>query len=414
VSVLRFDEAVLPNGLRVVGEHNPLASSVAVAYLIETGGRDEDLAEHGVSHFLEHLCFKGTARRDAAQVSRDFDALGARYNAFTSDERTAYYGAVLPDAVPELLELLTDMMRPSLHAADVDVERNVVLEEIAMDADSPASTAFDRAREAFFGAHPIGRPLLGTTASIGALSTADVGAYHARRYRAGNMLVVLAGAYDWEAVLDQLTDETRDWPAGDCPRAHPPLAPASGHHEERAPRITRAHVAVLAPGVGRQDPRRVAATLLARAIGGADNSRLFWSLIEPGIADEASLWHDDAEGFGSFGAYLSTDDASVERALDIALGVLEEVQRSGLTPTEWAAAQRTFATGLTLRGETPMGRLVTLGSAYLDRGRYESVREVVDEVLATPLEAGLALLAERPFDHALRFVLRPESPVSPS
>jgi predicted Zn-dependent peptidase len=164
VSPLRFDEAVLPTGLRVVGEHNPGAESVAIAYLIETGGRDEDESEHGVSHFLEHLCFKGTARRDAARVSRDFDALGARYNAFTSDERTAYYGAVLPDAASDLLELLTDMMRPALRGEDVDVERNVVLEEIAMDADSPASAAFDRARAAYFGSHPIGRSLLGTPA----------------------------------------------------------------------------------------------------------------------------------------------------------------------------------------------------------------------------------------------------------
>jgi predicted Zn-dependent peptidase len=414
VSPLRFDEAVLPSGLRVVGEHNPGAESVAIAYLIETGGRDEDESEHGASHFLEHLCFKGTARRDAARVSRDFDALGARYNAFTSDERTAYYGAVLPDAAPDLLELLTDMMRPALRGEDVDVERNVVLEEIAMDADSPASAAFDRARAAYFGSHPIGRSLLGTPASLAALSAERVAAYHARRYRAGNMLVVLAGAYDWDAAIAQLSSATSGWPAGESAREHPPLTVAAGHHETRAPRTTRAHVALLAPGVGRGDPRRVAASLLARTLGGADNSRLFWSLIEPGIADEASLWHDDAEGFGSFGGYLSTDDASVERAVDIVQSVFEDVQREGIEPKEWAAAQRTLATGLTLRGETPMGRLVTLGGAYLDRHRYESVRDVVEEVLATPLEAGLALLAERPFDATLRFVLRPETPVSAS
>jgi predicted Zn-dependent peptidase len=414
VSGLRFDEALLPNGLRVVGEHNPRAASVAMASLIETGGRDEESAEQGVSHFLEHLCFKGTARRKAEEVSRAFDALGARYNAFTSDEKTAYYAAALPDAAPELLELLCDMMHPSLRPDDVDVERKVVLEEIAMDADSPPSTAFDRVRARYFGTHPIGRALLGTTASIGSLSARDVAAYHARRYRTGSMLFVIAGAYDWDEVLRLLADETREWPTGESPRAHPPLAPANGDLEERAPRITRAHVALLAPGFGRDDGRRTAATLVARAIGGADTSRLFWSLIEPGIADEASLWHDPAEGFGTFGAYLSTDDDSVARARDIAHRVLDEVQRDGLEPKEWAAAQRTLATGLTLRGETPMGRLVTLGSAYLDRGRYESVVDVVDEVLSTPLEAGLALLGERPFDAALRYTLRPEPTVSPS
>jgi predicted Zn-dependent peptidase len=409
MSVLRFDETVLPHGLRVIGEHNPLAASVAIAYLIETGGRDEEEDEHGVSHFLEHLCFKGTARRDAAQVSRDFDALGARYNAFTSDERTAYYGAVLPDAAADLLELLTDMMRPRLRADDVEVERNVVLEEIAMDADRPASQAFDRARTAFFGSHPIGRSLLGTTASIRSLSAERVAAYHARRYRPGSMLVVLAGAYDWDALVTQLHDATSDWPAGGSVRAHPPLSTGRGLHEARVPGVTRAHIALLAPGVGRQDPRRTAATLLSRTLGADDNSRLFWSLIEPGVADEASLWHDDADGFGSFGGYFSTDDDSVERVLEIAASVLDRAQVEGIEPKEWAAAQRTLATGLTLRGETPMGRLVTLGSAYLDRNRYESVVQVVDEVMATPLEAGLALLAARPFDAALHYALRPEA-----
>ncbi|CAN5763057.1 pitrilysin family protein [soil metagenome] len=407
MSGLRFDEGLLPNGLRVVGEHNPRAESVAMAHLVETGGRDERDDEQGVSHFLEHLCFKGTARRGAFEVSRDFDALGARYNAFTSDELTAYYGAVLPEAAPELLELLTDMMRPSLHDDDVDVERNVVLEEIAMDADRPASVAFDRARERFFAGHPIRRALLGTTASIGALGADRVRAFHERRYRSGGMLVVLAGAYDWDATLRQLEEETLGWPEGDPGRDHPDVVWSAGRFEERAANVTRAHVALLAPGVGRRDERRHAAALLARAIGASDNSRLFWSLIEPGLADEASLWHDDADGFGSFGGYLSTDDASVERVLDVARDVFEGVQREGLERAEWARAQRTLATGLTLRGETPMGRLVTVGSAYLDRGRHESVASVVDELLSTPLEAGLALLAERPFDRACTYVVRP-------
>jgi predicted Zn-dependent peptidase len=408
VSGLRFDEGILANGLRVVGEHNPRAASVALAFLIETGVRDEAAEEQGVSHFLEHLCFKSTATRPAMQVSRDFDALGARYNAFTSDERTVYYGAVLPDAAPLLLELLTDMLRPALLDEDVDVERQVVLEEIAMDADRPASVAFDRARAAYFGGHPIGRAVLGTSDTVSALTPDRVRAFLDRRYRTGSMLVVAAGAYDWDAILTQLTGATSEWPSGAARRAHPRLDPGSGHLEERVARITRAHAAVVAPGIGRSDARLPAAALLARAVGGADTSRLFRALVEPGIAEEASLWHDEAEGFGTFGAYVSTDDESVDEALAIARSVLDEVQREGLDEQEWSAAQRTLATSLTLRGETPMGRLVTVGSAYLDRGRYESVSDVVDELLATPLEAGLALLAERPFDAACTVLLRPE------
>jgi predicted Zn-dependent peptidase len=406
---LRFDEATLPTGVRVIGEHNPGASSVAIAVMVETGGRDEAVDEQGVSHFLEHLCFKSTSRREASQVSREFDAIGARYNAFTSDERTVYYGAVLPEAAPELLDLLTDMMRPALREDDVEMERKVILEEIAMDADRPASSAFDRARETFFGGHPIGRALLGTTASIASLTTERIRAYHERRYTTGTMVVVIAGAYAWDDMLELVAAATATWHVAVHQRDHPALVTVRGHLETRVPRITRAHVAMLAPGVARDHPARVAAALLARVLGDHDNSRLFWALIEPGLAEEASLWHDDADGFGSFGAYLSTDDATVERVLDVAREELDRVQRDGVEAKEWSAAQRTLATSLTLRGETPMGRLVTMGSAFLDRGRYERVTDVVDELLATPLEQGLALLADRPFDEALTYVLRPQA-----
>jgi predicted Zn-dependent peptidase len=408
VSGLRFDEALLPNGLRVIGEHNPRAASVALGFLVETGVRDEEEDENGVSHFLEHLCFKSTATRPAMQVSRDFDALGASYNAFTSSELTAYHGAVLPDAAPRLLELLTDMLRPALLPDDVDVERQVVLEEIAMDADRPASLVYERARAAYFAGHPIGRDALGTNDSLRSLTPERVRAYLERRYRTGSILVVATGAYDWDAVVGELREATAGWPTGRAERWHPPLVPSPGRHEVRSSRVTRAHLAMVAPGVGRADVRLPAAALLGRVLGGGDTSRLFRALVETGIAEEAGLYHDDADGFGTFDAYLSTDEESLAEATDILHAVLDEAQREGLEEREWSAAQRTLATSLTLRGETPMGRLVTVGSAYLDRGRYESVGDVVDELLATPLEAGLALLAERPFDDACLAVLRPE------
>jgi len=409
VSELRIDHAVLADGLQVVGEHNPAAASTAVGVVIETGSRDERPEEHGVSHFLEHLCFKGDERRTGSDVSRAFDALGARYNAYTSEERTVYYGAVLPEAGLALLELFDGMLRPALRPEDIELERQVVLEEIAMYADRPDAQAFERGARAYFDANAFGRGVLGTEASVRALDADRVRGYWDRRYRADNQLVVLTGNYDWGATLRFLERAPRP-AAGTVERAQR-LAPTArpGRGGARKAGVHRAHVALFAPGVGRGDPRRMAASLLAHTIGDDDNGALFWALVEPGIADSAVLWHDPADGFGSFQAYLGCDAADLDSVLERVDAELERVQREGVTEGAWRQAQRTLATGLTLRGETPMGRLVSVASSLLDRGRVQGVQEVVDEVLRTERSAGEALLAERPFDARYTFVLEPDA-----
>ena len=409
MSALRIDQAVLDDGLRVVGEHNPAAASTAVGVVIETGSRDERPEEHGVSHFLEHLCFKGDDGRTGSDVSRAFDALGARYNASTSEERTVYYGAVLPEAAPALLELLDGMLRPALRFEDVELERQVVLEEIAMYADRPDAVAFEHGARAYYDANAFGRGVLGTEASVRGLDVERIRGYWDRRYGADNQVVVLTGRYDWDATL-RFLEGARRTAAGASERS-PRLAPTAraGRGGERKAGVHRAHAALFAPGVGRSDARRTAASLLAHTIGDDDNGALFWALVEPGIADSAVLWHDPADGFGSFQAYLGCGAGDLDTVLERVDAELERVQREGVTEGAWRQAQRTLATGLTLRGETPMGRLVSVASSYLDRGRVQGVQEVVDEVLCTERSAGEALLAERPFDTRYTFVLEPEA-----
>lgn len=406
---LRIDTEQLDNGLRVVGEHNPGAASVAVGVVVETGSRDERPDEHGVSHFLEHLCFKGDESRNGGDVSRAFDALGARYNAFTSEERTVYYGAVLPEAGPELLTLLTSMLRPALRSDDVELERKVVLEEIAMYADRPDALVFERGARAYYGEHPYGRGVLGTEASLRGLERERVQAYWQRRYTPDNQLVVLSGRYDWSAALRQLERLTRGW--GGRAEARDVSLPncRGGADGTTTSSVTRAHAALFAPGVGRADADRTAASLLAHVLGDEDNSVLYWALVEPGLADSAAMWHDPADGFGSLQAYLGCAPDDLPRVLDRMRGALARVQAEGVPSASWEQAQRSLATGLTLRGETPMGRLVSVAASFLDRGRVRSVAETVDEVLRTPLARAEALLARRPFDDAFVFTLLPEA-----
>src|SRR6516225_3464365 len=153
----------------MIGETSPSARSVALGFFVRTGARDETTDVSGVTHFLEHMVFKGTPRRTALDVNRDFDRIGAQYNAFTSEENTVFYAAVLPEYLPQTVDILSDILRPSLRDDDFDMEKKVIIEEIGMYEDQPMSSAFDQARHLYFGEHPLGQSILGTKETVGGL-----------------------------------------------------------------------------------------------------------------------------------------------------------------------------------------------------------------------------------------------------
>src|SRR6266404_5753117 len=184
-----FHSHTLPNGLQVIAESSPSARSVALGFFVRTGSRDESADVSGVTHFLEHMVFKGTPRRTALDVNRDFDRIGAHYNAFTSEENTVFYAAILPEYIPQAVDILADILRPSLRGDDFDMEKNVIIEEIGMYEDQPMWSAYDRAKKAFFADHPLGNSILGTPASITALSRDQMQAYFDKRYVAANVTV---------------------------------------------------------------------------------------------------------------------------------------------------------------------------------------------------------------------------------
>lgn len=403
---VHFDHAVLPNGMQVLGEPSP-ARSVAIGAMVDAGARDEAPEEAGVSHFLEHLAFKGDGSRDAVALNHAFDAIGARYNAFTSHERTFYYGAVLPESAPDLTSLLLSLLRPALAADDVELERQVVLEEIAMYEDRPASRAFELGAARFFAGHPLGRSVLGSRESVGSLTPERIRHYHAARYAPDKLVVVATGAYDWAALVDQVRAATAGWTAGGAGRSYPVLTPRHGSDDLRAAGVARAHVTWFAPGPSAQDPERTAASLLARVLGDDDNGRLFWALVDPGLVEDAALWFDPADGVGTFQAYVTTDDESLDQVTAVVDDVLDRFEREGPTADEWARAQRALATAVTLRAETPMGRLAGLADAWIDRGEVEPAAATVERLLTTTLDEGRALLASAPFSARYRYALRP-------
>src|SRR5438093_1394378 len=194
---MRFESVVLKNGLKIIGETSPSARSTAIGFFVRTGSRDETPEVSGVSHFLEHMVFKGTPRRSALEVNRDFDRIGAHYNAFTSEENTVFHAAVLPEYLPQAVDILADILRPSLRGEDFDLEKNVIIEEIGMYEDQPMWSAYDQAKRAHFAEHPLGNSILGSVASITALTREQMHAYFQRRYVAPNITVVAAGNFEW-------------------------------------------------------------------------------------------------------------------------------------------------------------------------------------------------------------------------
>ncbi|MEJ2359160.1 MAG: insulinase family protein [Deinococcales bacterium] len=240
--------------------------------------------------------------------------------------------------------------------------------------------------------------MLGGQDSIRALEREQMLGYFGRRYAPSNLTLAVAGAYDWEAVTHQVAELTGAWEPFEAGRELPRPEPAQGTGETEDAKLERVHGAVFAPGFAADDERRYAAAILANVLGDDSGSRLFWSLVDKGLADSASLGHEASDGAGAFVGYVSAAPERAAEVLDTYRRVLLEAQDDALDPEEWRRAQRKLATGLTLRAETPLGRLVSLGVGYQALGRYQSVQDVVEAVMESSVEDGRALLAERPFD----------------
>jgi len=393
-----FQKTVLDNGLTIIGEQNPDALSMAAGYFVRTGARDETAEVSGVSHFLEHMLFKGSERRSADDVNREFDEIGADYNAFTGEEYTVYYGAVLPENQHRIVDLLTDMMRPSLRNDDFDMEKNVILEEIAMYKDRPQFTVIDEARATYYVNHPLGHSVLGTTESITALARDQMYAYWERRYAPNNLLLTLTGNFDWDQVLHQVKQGTHSWKSANSPRATPPMTPHSTVRVIVNEQIHREHLAFVSPGVPAQSEERYIADIVSHVVGGGEGSRLFWELVDPGIADSVRLGHDEEDGSGTFFGYASCDPENTQNVLDRIRGVYAKVQAEGITDDELERAKRKIASSLVLHDETPRGRLFHVGFDWQYRQKHAPLDDVIDRYLGVTSAEVAAFMQRRPFD----------------
>jgi predicted Zn-dependent peptidase len=403
-----FHQHTLPNGLQLIGETSPSAKSVAVGFFVHTGARDETPEVCGVTHFLEHMVFKGTPRRSAFDVNRDFDRIGANYNAFTSEENTVFYGAVLPEYLPQAVDILADILRPSLRDDDFNMEKNVIIEEIGMYEDQPNWSAYDHAKKHYFADHPLGNSILGTPASITALTREQMAAYHARRYVAPNVLAAAAGKFDWNIFVDLVAAACGGWEAGPVGREH--VRPAAGPrrpHLIAKDKVAQEHVVLMSPGPAADDPLRYAAEALALAIGDDSGSRLYWALVDPGLAESADTSFHEYEGIGSFYTMFSGDPEQSAEDLTIVQDILRDVQKSGITAEELQQAKSKIGSRVVRGSERPMGRMQAIGMTWTYLGQYRSVDDELAAFDAVTLASVREVLDRYPIDQVTTLALGP-------
>jgi len=377
---MEFCKHTLSNGLEIVSECDGEAHSSALGFFVKTGARDETDALAGVSHFLEHMMFKGTPTRSADDVNRQFDEMGAHYNAGTTEETTVYYAAILPEYQHKVVALLADILRPSLREQDFNTEKQVILEEIKMYEDQPPFGADEKCRAAFFGAHPLGRSVLGTAKSIADLTVSAMRDYFDSRYSPGNIVLAAAGRIDFAALVDTTAQCCGHWR----------LIPSQREISKALPNLkfevlckeiaTQQYVIELSSSPAAEDPDRYAAKLLATILGDDSGSRLYWELVDPGLAEQVTLSHCEYQGSGLMITYMSCEPNCAADNLQAILNVYRLAETKGLTEEELVQAKNKIRSRIVLSSERPRGRLFALGSQWVYRREYRSVDEELDAI----------------------------------
>jgi predicted Zn-dependent peptidase len=392
---------VLPGGLRVVTESLPGVRSVAFGIWVGVGSRDEKPSLAGTSHFLEHLLFKGTPTRDALEISASMDAVGGEMNAFTAKEYTCYYARVLDSDLPLAIDVISDMVTASLiESQDVEAERGVILEEIAMHDDDPTDAVHDEFAAALFGDKPLGRPILGTVESISSLGQDRIAAYYRGRYVAPNLVVAAAGNLDHDEVV-RLVAQAFEAHLGDPGR--PPAAPRlDGPGAVPNPGVRsidrpteQANLILGTTGITRTDERRFALGVLNAALGGGMSSRLFQEIREKrGLAYSVYSYNSQYADTGTFGVYAGCLPAKVDEVLAICREEVAKVAAHGITADELERGKGQLRGSFVLGLEDTGSRMSRLGKAELVYGELLTVEEMLARIDAVTLDDAHALAVD--------------------
>ena len=399
-AAVEFRQAVLPNGLTIQAEIVPGALTAATGFFFRTGARDEDSSLMGVSHFLEHMMFKGTESRTAEDVNRQFDDLGANHNAFTSAEQTAYYAHVPYDSIDTALEILSDILRPALRPEDFEEEKGVILEEIAMYADQPFWVLYEQGLERYYGDHTLAHRVLGTRQTVSDLTPEQMRRYFDRRYSADNTVLAASGRIDFDRLVEQAERWCGAWPKGEPGRDHVSPSFEPGEIEVDLPDTHQRYIMLMRPGVGVENDDKYPLTQALRILGDQEGSTFFWSLVEKGLAEEATMHLDTRDRCGEL---IATIVCPPEKAEQVEGIVRREMKRIRETIDEdgLLRSRAKIATAAMLASEQPLGRMTRLGSRWTYGLPYLTLDEEIARIDLVDHDRVIECLDRFPFDDLL-------------
>ncbi len=376
----------LDSGLRIVTEAMATVRSVALGIWVGTGSRGETEQQAGLSHLVEHLLFKGSAKYSSLEIDQIFDAMGAELNAGTGKETTSVYARVIDTHLPEAFEVMADMVfRPAMR--EFDAERAVILEEIAMYEDDPQDKVFDLLGEAVFGDHPLGRSVIGRAPVIADTSAPEIARFHRQRYVPGNIVVAAAGAIEHEAVVELARAHIPDGRRRAAPRFIPAPADAGPHLRFERKDTEQYHVCVGGPGLSRHDERRYALRVLDTVFGGTSSSRLFQEVRERrGLAYAVYSFANGYQDAGQVGLYVGTRSDNLVEALGVVAQELERLANEPATAEELKRAKENLKGRVVLALESTGARMNRLGSEVLAGTPLEPLDEVVEKIDAVTLD----------------------------
>jgi predicted Zn-dependent peptidase len=375
----------LDSGVRVVTEETPSVRSVALGFWVRVGSRNETVEQAGISHFLEHLLFKGTARFSSTEIDQIFDGLGAEINAGTGKETTSVYSRFLDQHLDRAFDVMADMvLRPSY--PDIESERQVVIEEIAMYEDEPSDKVHDVLSSAIFGDHPLGRPIIGTAEVIANVPVPDIAAYHDGRYTGPNLVVAAAGRVEHERLVEMVSQACAAGPGqpNAVEAAHADSAPTVRFHQKQTEQY---HLCLGAPGLSRSDDRRFALRVLDTILGGSSSSRLFQEVREKrGLAYSVYSYASQYVDSGQVALYVGTRPDRVGEAMEVIGDELRKLQDSSITEDELVRAKENVKGRTVLAMESTLARMNRLGSSVLMGVPLLSLDEIVATIDAVSLE----------------------------
>lgn len=378
-----WKKTCLDNGVRIVTEEVPYANSAVIGIWVKTGSRNEQENNHGVSHFIEHLLFKGTTNRTAKQIAEELEAVGGTLNAFTTKEYTCYYAKVLSENMPQAIELLSDMFfNSTFNHEDIEKEKNVVLEEIKMYEDTPDEIIHDLFAQTVWQNHPLGRTILGSSESINSMERSKIIDYFTKHYIPGNTVISVAGNITHQQVVEQLSKYFLDWDTQsqiDYTCTQKPVPQANVRFTEKD--TEQVQICLGAPGLPQEHSFTYVLLVLNNILGGGLSSRLFQSIREErGLAYSIYSYHTSYVDSGLFTVYAGTSPNKFQEVVELIVKEIAKLKKEGITEEELTKTKKQIRGGLLLSMESVSNRMSRLGRTELCHGRVITAEEVVEKI----------------------------------